>query len=98
MQTFDDVKFISREVKLIYGKKTREKCFDTLYGESIENIGNRNTCPVVAKGSDDSVFTNFVVSAKTTTLRLRLLLLRKGLETTLDSGMDKVYRVLRGVG
>ena len=55
MQTFDDVKFISREVKLIYGKKTREKCFDTLYGESIENVGNRNTRPVVAKGSDDSV-------------------------------------------
>ena len=27
MQTFDDVKFISREVKLIYGKKTRENFF-----------------------------------------------------------------------
>ena len=63
MQTFDDVKFISREVKLIYGNKTREKCFDMLCGESIENVGNRNTRPVVAKGSDDSVFTNSVVSA-----------------------------------
>ena len=52
-------------MKLIYGNKTREKCFDMLYGESIENVGNRNTRPVVAKGSDDSVFTNYVVSAIT---------------------------------
>ena len=54
-----------------------------VYGESIENVGNRNTRPVVAKGSDDSVFTNSVVSAKKT------LTILKGGETKSIFGIPR---------